>query len=70
MSKPSIRINDRDKIIDREMTDEEFAQFEKDQETIKADKAAMKLAEDRRQSALAKLQELGLSVNDLKALGL
>lgn len=70
MANPMIRINDGEQIIDREMTDEEFAQHLKDQEIVAADKAAIKLAQDKRDAALTKLQDLGLSFEDLKALGL
>ncbi len=72
MSKPMIRIHnlETDEIIDREMTDAEFAQYQLDkakfEETAKAeqDKAIAKAA------AEAKLEALGLTSDDLKALGL
>lgn len=66
MSNPFIQIGDEV----REMNDAEFAQYEKDlataeaQKQLETDKAAAKAA------ALAKLEALGLTVDDLKALGL
>ena len=72
MSKPIVRIHniETDEVIDREMTDAEFDQYqldkEKSEEAAKAeqDKAIAKAA------AQAKLAALGLTTNDLKALGL
>lgn len=67
MSKPMIRIHDlaNDELIDREMTDAEFAQYEQDQIN-----AAQKLAEDE-QKAEAKnalLQKLGISQEEANLL--
>ena len=67
-----IRIHNQEtgEVIDREMTDDEFAQFEADQaaqvarQEAEAQKAADKAA------AEAKLAALGLTSDDLKALGL
>jgi hypothetical protein len=72
MSKPIIREHnlETNEIIDREMTNEEFAEYEeqkaKDQLAIEQDaaRAAAKSA------AEAKLEALGLTPDDLKALGL
>lgn len=72
MSRPIKRIHDlqTNEIIDREMNDEEYAQWQKDQANDEAriqaetDAAAKKLA------AEAKLAALGLTADDLKALGL
>jgi hypothetical protein len=64
-----VRIHDlaTDTITDREMTDEEFAQHEANQ----AADAALKVAEaEAKAAAQAKLTALGLTVEDLQALGL
>jgi DNA-binding transcriptional regulator YhcF (GntR family) len=69
MTKPMVRIHnlETDEIIDREMTDAEYAEYQADEliklqstEKAEADKAA----------AIAKLEALGLTTDDLKALGL
>ena len=69
MSNPTIRIHNAqtDEVIDREMTDAEFAQYEADEATQA--KVQAKLETDKT-SAQAKLEALGLTANDLKALGL
>lgn len=72
MSKPMIRIHNlkSDEVIDREMTDAEFAQYELDK--AKSEEAA-KAEEDKviaKAAAEAKLEALGLTPDDLKALGL
>jgi hypothetical protein len=67
-----IRIHDTatDEVVDREMTVAEFKQYEKDQlayelrQTEAEEKATAKAA------AQAKLAALGLTVEDLQALGL
>lgn len=72
MTKPSIREHniETNEVIDREMTDAEYAQHLKDIETnqkkaqLEAEKQAAKTA------AEAKLAALGLTTDDLKALGL
>lgn len=69
MSRPTVRIHDMatNIITDREMNDEEFAQYE-------ADQAARVVAEEEataaKAAAQAKLTALGLTVEDLQALGL
>ncbi len=72
MPKPTVRIHniETNEIIDREMTDAEFAQYEIDK--AKAEEIA-KAEEDKamaKAAAEAKLGALGLTANDLKALGL
>ena len=69
MSRPLIRIHDisTDEIIDREMTDTEFATYEADQAK---DQSAQAEAEAAKVAATAKLSALGFTTNDLKALGL
>ena len=72
MSKPMIRIHDTstDKIIDREMNDEEFAIYTAEQELFAAQENAKTQAAAAKAVAKAKLAELGLTTDDLKALGL
>jgi len=72
MTNPIIRIHNvtTNEIVDREMTNEEFAIYQAQQEQFaleaqaEAEKAAAKAA------AEAKLAALGLTSDDLKALGL
>ena len=72
MSKPMVRIHnlETDEVIDREMTDAEFNQYELDklkfEEQVKAENAKAIAKE----TAEAKLEALGLTPADLKALGL
>ena len=65
MSKPMIRIHnvETDEVVDREMTDVEYENFLA--ENVKSQEAQQK-----RITALAKLTALGLTSDDLKALGL
>ena len=72
MSNPIIRIHDisTDTITDREMTAEEFAQYEADQVAEAARVLAKAEAEAAKAAAQAKLTALGLTVEDLQALGL
>jgi len=72
MTKPMIRIHDTEtgQIIDREMTDDEFKIYEMEQK-IEADRKAAKLkAENDKLVAQSKLEALGLTIDELKALGL
>jgi len=71
MSKPMIRIVQIDgTVIDREMNDIEFAQYETDQILFAEKRKEAAEATAKRQAALAKLVALGLEEDDLKALGL
>jgi hypothetical protein len=76
MTKPMIRIHDiaTDEIIDREMTDAEFEIHQAEQAVYAAEAAAIAEAEAvkeaTKQAAQAKLEALGLTTDDLKALGL
>ena len=72
MTKPMVRIHDvsTDTITDREMTDEEFAQYEENQTASAAAIAAEDQALAAKVAAQAKLTTLGLTVEDLQALGL
>jgi hypothetical protein len=71
-NKPMIRIHDTEtnEIIDREMNDAEFAQYTIDQEHFATKKAEAQAQIERKLAAQAKLEALGLSVEDLIALGL
>jgi len=69
MTKPFIRIHDlaTDDVTDREMTDAEFAEYEKK----RADESeALAITNAAKASAEAKLAALGLTADDLAALGL
>jgi hypothetical protein len=72
MTRPTIRIHDTstDEVIDREMNDAEFAQYEAEQATQAAQAAAQAQADAAKAAAQAKLAALGLTTDDLKALGL
>ena len=72
MTKPTIRIHNAEtnEVIDREMNAAEFKQYEIDQAldaTIKAEAEAKATA---KATAEGKLAALGLTTNDLRALGL
>jgi len=72
MTKPLIRIHnaETDEVIDREMTDAEYAQFQIDEarrEQMLADEAE---AKSKREASFAKLATLGLTTEDLRAIGL
>jgi hypothetical protein len=71
MSKPTVRIHNSEtgKVIDREMTDAEFDQYNAQKEL---DAAQIQLKEQElaaKEKAKAKLEALGLSTDDLAALG-
>jgi hypothetical protein len=72
MTKPIIKIVNvtTNKEFKREMTDEEFAQYEADQAAEAARIVAEAAEEAARVAAQAKLTALGLTVEDLQALGL
>jgi hypothetical protein len=75
MSKPIIRIYQGDgEFIDREMTNDEFKQYQKDQESATANEAAEQAKAEAKAQAKAaaegKLAALGLTTDDLRALGL
>ena len=69
MTKPIVRIHDlsTDEIIDREMTDVEYAELQLQQTNLIANELANEQA---KAAAQAKLTALGLTTDDLKALGL
>ena len=72
MSKPIIREHnlETNEIIDREMTNEEFAEYEKQKakDLVASEKEAARAAA--KAAAETKLAALGLTADDLKALGL
>jgi hypothetical protein len=72
MSKPIIREHnlETNEIIDREMTNEEFAEYEKQKakDLVASEEEAARAAA--KAAAEAKLAALGLDADDLKALGL
>jgi hypothetical protein len=71
MTKPTIRIyTSDDEFIDREMTQEEFAQYKIDNANADAVKAEVEAKAQAKAAAQAKLAALGLTVQDLQALGL
>ena len=72
MTKPMVRIHDisTNEVIDREMTDEEYGAFLADQELVAAENEKVEKAKADKLAAQAKLAALGLTTEDLKALGL
>jgi len=72
MEKPTIRIHNTEtnEIIDREMTNDEFAQYKLDKADDKERRDAMIAKATIKAEAQAKLAALGLTVEDLQALGL
>ena len=70
MTRPIIRIYTDGIPLDREMNDEEYAQHLKDLAQLEAEKNATVEAQAKREAALSKLAALGLTADDLKALGL
>ena len=67
MTKPMIRIHDTstDEVIDREMTDEEYAAFQADQELQLTEKAKAEQAAADKEALLAKL---GITADEAKLL--
>jgi len=57
-------------VIEREMNAQELAQYQKDQAEAEAAATKQAEAEEAKSAAQAKLAALGLTANDLKALGL
>jgi len=72
MSNPIIRIHntETDEVIDREMNAVEFTQYQADQEADLARQAEAEAKAEAKAAAQAKLAALGLTVEDLQALGL
>jgi hypothetical protein len=73
MKRPIVRIKtgaEIDQFIDREMNDEEFAQYEIDQANAILRKTELEAKATAKTTAEGKLAALGLTVDDLRALGL
>jgi hypothetical protein len=72
MTKPTIRIHniETDEVIDREMTNAEFAEYEIQQAKYLAQQAEAEAEAQAKATAEGKLAALGLTTDDLKALGL
>jgi hypothetical protein len=72
MTRPIIRIHDlaTDEVIDREMNDAEYAQHLKDVAKEEARLAEVEAKADAKAAAEGKLAALGLTTDDLRALGL
>ena len=69
---PIIRIHDllNNEVIDREMSDAEFTQYEIDQAAHLAKQAEAETKAQAKATAEGKLAALGLTTDDLRALGL
>ncbi len=59
-----------DEVIDREMNDDEFAAYEIDQANYQAELAQAEAKAQAKAAAEGKLAALGLTTDDLRALGL
>jgi len=72
MTKPIVKIVNAEtgEEIERAMNVEEFAQYEKDKADAEATATKQAEAEAAKSAAQAKLAALGLTADDLKALGL
>ena len=73
MKRPIVRIKtgaEIDQFIDREMNDEEFAQYEIDQANAILRKTELEAKATAKTTAESKLAALGLTTDDLRALGL
>ncbi len=72
MTRPMVRIHnvDTNEVIDREMNDEEFAQWQIDVQADKDRIAAIEKSIADKEAAQIKLAALGLTTEDLKALSL
>jgi hypothetical protein len=72
MTKPMVRfVNlDTDEVIDREMTNAEFAEYKAKEQVLDETKAEAQAKAAAKAAAQAKLAALGLTVEDLQALGL
>jgi uncharacterized protein YggE len=71
-TRPMVRIHDlaTNEVIDREMNDVEFAAYEADQAEQAARQAEAQAKAQAKAIAEGKLAALGLTVDDLRALGL
>jgi len=71
-TRPMVRIHnlETDEVIDREMNDSEFAQHEADKALQVATQAEAEAKATAKAAAEGKLAALGLTTDDLRALGL
>jgi hypothetical protein len=72
MSKPLVRIHntETDEVIDREMTDNEFKIYESNAKKQEEYEKVQAKEENNKLIAQSKLEALGISLDDLKALGI
>jgi hypothetical protein len=72
MTRPIIRIHNAgtNEVINREMNDEEYSQWQTDRAAIEAEAQVKAATAGAKAAAEAKLEALGLTADDLKALGL
>ena len=72
MTKPMVRIHntETDEVIDREMNDDEYETYLAEQEIAAKQKQDHLNQIAAKEAAQAKLAALGLTIDDLKALGL
>lgn len=72
MTRPLITIHDleSDEIIQREMNDSEFANYQQLEEINSAKQAEQEIKAQAKAKAEGKLAALGLTTDDLRALGL
>jgi len=72
MTRPLVRIHntETDEVIDREMNDAEFAEYKADKATHEAAVAEAEAKAAAKTAAEGKLAALGLTTDDLRALGL
>ena len=72
MSRPTVRIHniETDEIIDREMNDAEFANYQARQLEKETEQAEAEAKAQAKSAAEGKLAALGLTTDDLRALGL
>lgn len=69
-TRPMVRIHDTatDKIVDRQMNDAEYAQYQSDIAAKEAQQAAIAAKEAASVSAVAKLEAIGLTADEIAAL--
>ena len=72
MSKPLIKIHNTEsgEVIEREMNDAEFAQYQIDQSNSDVRQEKIEAQAEAKAAAEGKLAALGLTTDDLRALGL
>ena len=72
MTRPIVKIHNTqtDEVIEREMDDAEFAQYNKDKANAQLKATEAEAKAEAKAAAQSKLAALGLTVEDLQALGL